>query len=343
MPNHRLGQNFLIDGNLMRMIVDSAELDASRDVVLEVGAGTGSLTAMLAERAARVVTVETDRGLAAILDEVLTGCGNVELLVADALARKHEIAPQVLAAVREAMAEVSGARLKLVANLPYAIATPLVMNLLVGQGRPKLLVFTVQKELADRFAARHDTSLYGQVSILAQALCGVERLHDLSPNVFWPKPQVHSTLVRLRPEAARYEAVGDLRLLQSLVTGLFGHRRKTCQKSLELAAGIDSLGGRWGEVLRAAGIDPGVRGEALSLTQVLALHRTVRAAMDALIHLGRPRAIQLAVIIDRGHRELPVRADYVGKNVPTSKKEIIGVRVREHDNEDSVVINELED
>ena len=76
---------------------------------------------------------------------------------------------------------------------------------------------------------------------------------------------------------------------------------------------------------------------------VLYTGRTVRAAMDALIHLGRPRAIQLAVIVDRGHRELPVRADYVGKNVPTSKKEIIGVRVREHDDEDSVVIKELED
>ncbi|NIA20748.1 MAG: ribosomal RNA small subunit methyltransferase A [Anaerolineaceae bacterium] len=278
-PNHRLGQNFLIDGNLMRMIVEAAELDASRDVVLEVGGGTGSLTAMLAQRAARVVTVETDRRLAAILDEVLTGCGNVEIVVADALARKHEVAPQVLAVVTEAMAAVGDARLKLVANLPYAIATPLVMNLLVGRPRPHLLVFTVQKELADRLATRPATSLYGQVSILAQALCGVQRLHDLSPNVFWPKPQVHSTLVRLRPEAARYEAVGDLPLLQSVVAGLFGHRRKTCQKSLELAAGIDALRGHWGQVLASAGIDPGVRGETLSLEQVLALHKAVRASV----------------------------------------------------------------
>jgi len=275
-PNRRLGQNFLIDGNLMRMVVDMAELDASRDVVLEVGAGTGSLTAMLAERAARVVTVETDRRLIPILDEVLAGCGNVELLATDALAQKHEIAPQVLAAVTEAMAGVSDARFKLVANLPYVIATPLVMNLLLGQGPPHLLVFTVQKELADRLGARHDTSLYGQVSILAQALCEVERLHDLSPNVFWPKPQVHSTLVRLRPDPARYEAVGDLDLLHRVAAGLFAHRRKTCHKSLELASGLEALGGRWPEVLRAAGIDPGVRGETLSLEQVLALLRKVR-------------------------------------------------------------------
>jgi len=69
----------------------------------------------------------------------------------------------------------------------------------------------------------------------------------------------------------------------------------------------------------------------------------VRAALDALIDIGRPRTIQLAVIVDRGHRELPVRADFVGKNVPTSKKEIIGVRVKEIDQEDCVVIKELEE
>jgi pyrimidine operon attenuation protein/uracil phosphoribosyltransferase len=76
---------------------------------------------------------------------------------------------------------------------------------------------------------------------------------------------------------------------------------------------------------------------------VLYTGRTVRAAMDALIDFGRPRAIQLAVVIDRGHRELPIRADYVGKNVPTSKKEVIGVKLLEIDGVDSVVIKEMED
>ena len=73
---------------------------------------------------------------------------------------------------------------------------------------------------------------------------------------------------------------------------------------------------------------------------VLYTGRTIRAAMDALIDFGRPRAIQLAVVIDRGHRELPIRADFVGKNVPTSKKEVIGVKLTEVDGVDSVVIKE---
>ena len=76
---------------------------------------------------------------------------------------------------------------------------------------------------------------------------------------------------------------------------------------------------------------------------VLYTGRTVRAAMDAIMDFGRPRAVQLAVIVDRGHRELPIRADFVGKNVPTSKKEIIGVKVAELDGVDSVVIKEIED
>ena len=82
---------------------------------------------------------------------------------------------------------------------------------------------------------------------------------------------------------------------------------------------------------------------AVLVDDVLYTGRTVRAAMDALIDFGRPRSIQLAVVIDRGHRELPIRADFVGKNVPTSRKEVIGVKLAEIDGVDSVIIKELTD
>ena len=104
-PNRRFGQNFLIDGNLMRRIVDEAELDPARDVVLEVGTGTGSLTLMLSDRAARVITVEADKKLIPVTAEVLAGRTNVRSLIADVLAGKHVVAPEVLQAVAEAMAE----------------------------------------------------------------------------------------------------------------------------------------------------------------------------------------------------------------------------------------------
>jgi 16S rRNA (adenine1518-N6/adenine1519-N6)-dimethyltransferase len=278
-PQRALGQNFLIDGNLMRMIVEAAELDPLRDTVLEVGSGTGSLTSMLAEAAREVVTVEADKKLTPLLKEVLAGRKNVKLLILDALAGKHELAPEVVEALRKHLAYPPDARLKLVSNLPYVIATPLVMNLILGQPRPNLLVFTVQKEVADRLAARCGDSAYCPAGIIAQAVASVELLHIFSPNVFWPKPQIHSTLMRIRPEAARYEQVGDLDLFQRVVHGLFAHRRKTCVKSLEHATGLDEFRGRWAELLSAAGIPHDVRGDTLELERILSL---VKAAANKL-------------------------------------------------------------
>lgn len=95
-------------------------------------------------------------------------------------------------------------------------------------------------------------------------------------------------------------------------------------------------------VVRTTEIGVDIGGKVVVLVDdVLYTGRTVRAAMDALIDHGRPRMIQLAVVVDRGHRELPIRADYVGKNVPTSKKEVIGVKLAEIDGVDSVVIKEI--
>ena len=97
-------------------------------------------------------------------------------------------------------------------------------------------------------------------------------------------------------------------------------------------------------VVGATEIPVDINGKVVVLVDdVLYTGRTVRAAMDALIDFGRPRSIQLAVVIDRGHRELPIRADFVGKNVPTSKKEVIGVKLVEIDSVDSVVIKEMEE
>jgi len=97
-------------------------------------------------------------------------------------------------------------------------------------------------------------------------------------------------------------------------------------------------------VVGATDIPVDINGKVVVLVDdVLYTGRTVRAAMDALIDFGRPRAIQLAVVIDRGHRELPIRADFVGKNVPTSRREVIGVKLQEIDGVDSVVIKELDE
>jgi len=97
-------------------------------------------------------------------------------------------------------------------------------------------------------------------------------------------------------------------------------------------------------MVRGTDIPFPVKGKTIVLVDdVLFTGRTIRAALDALIDLGRPKMIQLAILIDRGHRELPIRPDYVGKNLPTSRRESVAVRLMEHDGEDRVVIEEPEE
>src|SRR6185295_11188486 len=188
-PNNRHGQNFLIDLNLQRLIVDSANLDA-RDVVLEVGTGTGSLTALIAERAAAVVSVELDPQLHQLASEELYGFQNVTLLKQDALKNKNNFDPRVLEALHQRLDEHRHSRLKLVANLPYSIATPVVSNLLASSRPPASMTVTIQKEVADRLTARPSTKDYGALSIWIQCQCRAQVLRTLPPSVFWPRPKV---------------------------------------------------------------------------------------------------------------------------------------------------------
>jgi pyrimidine operon attenuation protein / uracil phosphoribosyltransferase len=114
--------------------------------------------------------------------------------------------------------------------------------------------------------------------------------------------------------------------------------------ALDITLYRDDLDMRGAPVVRGTDIPFSIKGKVVILVDdVLFTGRTIRAALDALIDLGRPRMIQLATLIDRGHRELPIRPDYIGKNVPTSRRELVSVRLSEHDHEDRVVIEEPEE
>ena len=114
--------------------------------------------------------------------------------------------------------------------------------------------------------------------------------------------------------------------------------------TLDITLYRDDLDMRGAPVVRGTDIPFSIKGKTVVLVDdVLFTGRTIRAALDALIDLGRPRMIQLAILIDRGHRELPIRPDYIGKNLPTSRRESVSVKLREHDGEDRVVIEAPED
>ena len=266
----KLGQNFLIDLNLLELIVRTAELDRT-DAVLEVGTGTGSLTAQLAAWAGCVTTVEIDSGLAPVARQVVGERPNVRFVFGDALARKSELNPDMLAAWDEMAASHGCVRRKLVANLPYVIATPLVSNLLVAGVPIERMVVMVQWEIAERLRASVGTRDYNALSVLVQSVADVEVVRKVLPGNFYPRPKVDSAIVKVTPSAAKRAKVGDVRRFRIFLRDLYVHRRKNLRQAL---SGWPSGRRDKTEVdakLAELGIDGTVRSEALDVEQHLRL------------------------------------------------------------------------
>ena len=242
-PKKSLGQHFLVDRNVLGVIGRLAALDAD-DVVLEVGPGLGILTAYLSDRVRHVHAIELDRGLQPSLREALGARDNVELVFGDALAFD--------------VGGLDPRPSKLVANLPYNVATPLVAETLTGVPALKAWCVMVQREVADRFFAEPGTKAYGAVSVLVRLHARRTGFHPVSRTVFRPKPNVDSALVAFE----RIVAPADADRVLRVVTGAFGHRRKTLANALALAGVVPRE--RSVAALAAIGRDADVRAEALA-------------------------------------------------------------------------------
>jgi 16S rRNA (adenine1518-N6/adenine1519-N6)-dimethyltransferase len=242
-PKKSLGQHFLVDRNVLGVIGRLAALDAD-DVVLEVGPGLGILTAYLSDRVRHVHAIELDRGLQPSLREALGARANVELVFGDALAFD--------------VGGLDPPPSKLVANLPYNVATPLVAETLTGVPALKAWCVMVQREVADRFFAEPGTKAYGAVSVLVRLHARRTGFHPVSRTVFRPKPNVDSALVAFE----RIVAPADADRVLRVVTGAFGHRRKTLANALALAGVVPRE--RSVAALAAIGRDADVRAEALA-------------------------------------------------------------------------------
>jgi 16S rRNA (adenine1518-N6/adenine1519-N6)-dimethyltransferase len=260
-PNRELGQNFLIDGNILGVIERAAGL-AREDVVLEIGGGLGVLSEFLAERARHVHVVEVDERLREALADATDPHANVDVHWGDAM-----------------RIDLRGLRPepeKVVANLPYGIAAGVLLRTIAELPRVSTWVATVQREVGQRLAAAPGSRTYGAPSVLAQLACDVELVRALPRTVFYPVPNVDSVLVRLRRRGAGSGAPETEPALRALIAGAFAHRRKTLVGSLALAG---APAGRSREQLREAleGLHhPGdVRAERLSAADFRALAKAL--------------------------------------------------------------------
>jgi 16S rRNA (adenine1518-N6/adenine1519-N6)-dimethyltransferase len=277
-PRH--GQNFLIDLNLLGILVDTAELTPG-DVVLEVGTGTGALTGLLVQRAAFVVSVEIDPQMHQLASEELFGVPNVLLLQQDALHSKSSLSPAIVEAVKGELESHPGSRLKLVANLPYNVATPIISNLLASEICPRSMTVTIQKELADRMTARPSTKNYSALSVWIQSQCRAQLIRTLPPTVFWPRPRVTSAILQVDVDPELRNRIADPEYFHDFVRQLFCHRRKflrgvlasLCKDRLT-KADVDAL-------LSPLHLNADVRAEQLDVATLLTLSDAVQAATGA--------------------------------------------------------------
>ncbi len=255
-PKRDLGQNFLIDSNILGVIARAAELDPA-DVVLEIGGGLGVLTEHLAPLAAHVHVVELDRSLEPALRDAIAPFDNVTLHLADAM--------------RLDLRALDPAPTKVVANLPYGIAAGAILRTIEELDAVTLWVGMIQKEVGQRFAAAPGSDAYGVPSVLAQLACDVRVLRPVSRSVFAPMPNVDSVLIGLRRVGPAPEPA-----LRELVGAAFAHRRKALARSLSLAPQAPpDIRERTRTALEARGHPPDVRAERLSPQDFRALHETL--------------------------------------------------------------------
>lgn len=252
-PKKRLGQHFLKDPNTARIVASGVTKD---DVVLEIGPGRGFLTAFLAERARLVHAVELDPDVLPSLRVAVGDMDNVLIHEGDAL--------------RFDYSTLDPAPDKLVANLPYNIASPLVLRFLEEVDSLTTLRFMVQLEVARRMAAERGTKDYASYAVLAQLLARVRISHKVPPTVFDPPPRVHSAVV----EMERREPPDDYERIKSVVLGAFRSRRKRLVNNLPEAARREAP-----RVLQSMGYGPNARAEELAPEDFVGLYAALSWAL----------------------------------------------------------------
>lgn len=262
----KFGQNFLIDNSILDKIIEAADI-TREDCVLEIGPGIGTMTQRLAEEAGEVVAVEIDRNLIPILDETLDGYGNVTVLNEDIL--KVDIAGIV--------AQHGGKPIKVVANLPYYITTPIIMSLFESHVPIQSVTIMVQKEVADRMRVGPGTKEYGALSLAVQYYAKPEIITRVPASCFMPRPNVDSTVIRLTRYDKPPVEVADEKWLFAIIRASFNQRRKTLANGLSNAGNLKVDRHQVEDTLAQMGLPASVRGETFTLKQFAELSNRLYA------------------------------------------------------------------
>jgi 16S rRNA (adenine1518-N6/adenine1519-N6)-dimethyltransferase len=254
-----LGQNFLHDQNQLRKIVGAAEIKPT-DKILEIGPGLGPLTELLLEKAGEVLAIEMDRRLVEVLREQFASTKNLNLLHADALEF-----------LRREPRDWSD--WKLVANLPYSVASPILVELAQSPRRPERMVTTLQLEVAQRLMAQADDDDYGVLTLLVQLDYEPRASFKIPADCFFPAPNVDSMCVVLQRRVRPLLADGQRAAFVKIVKRAFSQRRKMMLKLLKQDWAVDKLASAFAELK----ISPQERAEKLSLKQFVALTENLSA------------------------------------------------------------------
>lgn len=264
----RYGQNFLIDPHVLDKIIVAAEIGPD-DFVVEIGPGIGTMTQYLAYAAREVYAVEIDQSLIPILEDTLSEYDNVTILNQDIL--KVDLK-------KLALEKNSGRPVKIVANLPYYITTPIIMGLFENQIPVETITVMVQKEVADRMQVGPGTKNYGALSLAVQYYAKPYIAANVPPNCFMPRPRVGSAVIRLTRHSAPPVAAVDEKLMFRIIRASFNQRRKTLLNGLKNSSDLSFSKEVIEQAIRECGMAPAVRGETLTLEQFARLSDILKAA-----------------------------------------------------------------
>ena len=266
----QFGQNFLIDTHVLDKIIDAAGITED-DFVIEIGPGIGTLTQYLAYHAREVLAVEIDHDLIPILEDTLSDYKNV-----------HVINEDILKVDIRAMIEKynGGKRAKVVANLPYYITTPIIMELLEKRIPVESITVMVQKEVAMRMQAQPGSKDYGALSLAVQYYAEPYLAANVPQNCFMPRPKVGSAVIRLTCHEKPPVEVKDEHQMFRLIRASFNQRRKTLFNGLRNATDVNYSAEQIKTAIETCGLPASVRGEALTLEEFARLSDTLTQMKD---------------------------------------------------------------